>query len=414
MHVETEPTQTKLSHVEFIALISATMALAALAVDITLPSFGVIRDEFGLAVDSNAVAPVITFSLIGLAIGQVLWGPLSDALGRKPILYVGIGVYMAGAVGAALSPALVVLYVASFVIGFGASSSRVAALSLVRDIYVGHHMAKTMSLVMAIFLLVPLLAPSLGAGLRSISGWRFVYVFIAITGAVVLLWSTRLSETLPLERRIPLDLAKLWSAFSFVLRNRLTMGYTIAQGFVFGFFASYLASSEIIIRDVFGLAPWFPLIFSGFAALLGAAILVNNQMLNRFDLRTMLRFAFGLFLVGSIVFATTAIITSGTPTFVVYVLTLAPLIMVYALLLPNLNSAALIPMGPVAGTASALIGMISILGGSIIGSFIDRAFNGTITPFAVSSAGVGIIAFAFFVWADLAWEHDAVEKTSIG
>ena len=413
MHVETEPTQTKLNHIEFIALISATMALAALAVDITLPSFGVIRDEFGLAVDSNAVAPVITFSLIGLAIGQVLWGPLSDALGRKRVLYVGIGVYMLGAIGAALSPTLVFLYLASFVIGFGASSSRVAALSIVRDIYVGIRMAKTMSLVMAVFLLVPLIAPSIGAGLRSLSGWRFVYVFIAIVGALVLLWSTRLSETLPSERRIPLDLAKLWAAFSFVLGNRLTMGYTIAQGFVFGFFASYLASSEIIIRDVFGLASWFPLIFSGFAVLLGAAILVNNQMLNRFDLRTMLRFAFGLFLVGSVVFAAAAIITNGTPTFAVYVLTLAPLITVYALLLPNLNSAALIPMGPVAGTASALIGMISILGGSIIGSFIDRAFNGTITPFAVSSAIVGVIAFGFFLWADLAWETNAVEVETI-
>jgi MFS transporter, DHA1 family, multidrug resistance protein len=155
------------------------------------------------------------------------------------------------------------------------------------------------------------------------------------------------------------------------------------------------------------------LIFSGFAVLLGAAILVNNQMLNRFDLRTMLRFAFGLFLVGGIVFASAAIITNGSPSFLVYVLTLAPLITVYALLLPNLNSAALIPMGPVAGTASALIGMISILGGSIIGSFIDRAFDGTITPFAVSSAVVGIIAFGFFVWADLAWEHEAVERTSL-
>jgi len=413
MHVDTEPTQTKLGHVEFIALISMTMALAALAIDITLPSFGDMRTEFGLAADSNAIAPAITFSLIGLALGQILWGPLSDALGRKAILYVGIGVYIVGAAGAAISPSLMVLYASSFVIGFGASSARVVALSVVRDIYVGHRMAKTMSLVMAVFLLVPLLAPSLGAGLRALSSWRFVYVFVGLAGATVLLWSTRLSETLPPDRRIPLDLPRLGAAFKFVLTNRLTMGYTIAQGFVFGFFASYLASSEIIIRDVFGLAPWFPLIFSGFAVLLGAAILVNNQMLNRFDLRTMLRFAFGLFLVGSIVFASMAIITGGSPSFLVYVVTLAPLITVYALLLPNLNSAALIPMGPVAGTASALIGMISILGGSIIGSFIDRAFNGTITPFAVSSAVVGIIAFGFFVWADLAWEQDAVEKTSI-
>ncbi len=403
MHTDTAPTQAKLGPTEFIAFISMTMALAALAVDITLPSFGDIRSEFGLAADSNAVAPVITFSLMGLAVGQVLWGPLSDALGRKPILYLGIGVYVAGALGAAASPALGLLYLSSFVIGFGASSARAVSLSVVRDIYVGQRMAKTMSLVMAVFLLVPLIAPSLGAGLRSVTSWRVVYLFIGLVATAVLVWSTRLSETLPAERRIPLDAGKLVAAFGFVLRNRMTMGYTIAQGFVFGFFASYLASSEIIVRDVFGLAAWFPVIFSGFAALLGVAILVNNQMLNRFDLRTMLRFAFGLFLVGGLAFAAMAILTGGSPSFVVYVVTLAPLITVYALLLPNLNSAALIPMGEVAGTASALIGMISILGGSIIGSFIDRAFDGTVTPFAISSAVVGIIAFGFFLWADRSW-----------
>ncbi len=414
MFTDTDDAQeAKIGRIEFIAMISMTMALAALAVDITLPAFGDIRSQFGLAPDSNAVAPVITFSFVGLAIGQLWWGPLSDALGRKVILYIGISVYMFGAIGAAISPTLSFLYVSSFVIGVGASSARVVALSVVRDIFSGHSMAKTMSLILAIFLLVPLLAPSIGAAVRAVSSWRFVYAFVGLAGGSVLLWSIRLPETLPTHRRIPLDLRDLRAAAATVLRNRLTMGYTIAQGLVFGFFASYLASSELIIRDVFGLADWFPLIFSGFAAFLGAAILLNNRLLNSFDLRTMLRIAFGLFLVGGVVFALTSFATNGSPPFALFVITLAPLLGVYALLLPNLNSAALIPMGSIAGTASAIIGMISILGGSIIGSFIDRAFDGTITPFATSAAITGIVAFGFFSWADRAWDAEAIETQRI-
>ncbi|GMR02727.1 MAG: multidrug effflux MFS transporter [Acidimicrobiia bacterium] len=409
MHTETDSPETRIGRVEFTVMISMTMALAALAIDITLPSFGDIRDQFGLASDSNAVAPVITFALMGLAIGQLLWGPLSDALGRKVILYAGITTYILGTVGAAISPALGVLYASSFVIGIGASGARVVALSTVRDLYTGHRMAKVMSLILAIFLLVPLVAPSIGAAVRTASTWRYVYVFVGVAGVSVLLWTTRLPETLMPDRRIQLDLAKLGAAVGFVLRNRLTMGYTLAQAFVFGFFASYLASSELIIGDVFGLADWFPLIFSGFAAFLGAAILLNNHLLNRLDLRTMLRIAFGLYLAGGIVFALMAIFTGGSPPFAVFAVMLAPLLGVYALLLPNLNSAALIPMGSMAGTASAVIGMVSILGGSMIGSLIDRAFNGTITPFAVSAAITGILAFGFFVWADRAWDEEAVE-----
>ncbi len=413
MHTETGFPEVGIGRAEFIAMISMTMALAALAIDITLPAFGDIRDQFGLASDSNAVAPVITFSLMGLAIGQLFWGPLSDALGRKVILYAGITTYVLGAVGAAISPALGVLYASTFVIGIGASGARVVALSTVRDLYAGHRMAKVMSLILAIFLLVPLVAPGIGAVVRTASTWRYVYVFVGVAGMSVFLWTTRLPETLAPDRRIQLDLAKLGAAVRLVLRNRLTMGYTLAQALVFGFFASYLASSELIIGDVFGLAVWFPLIFSGFAAFLGAAILLNNYLLNRLELRTMLRIAFGLFLAGGIVFALMAIFTGGSPPFAVFVIMLAPLLGVYALLLPNLNSAALIPMGSVAGTASAVIGMVSILGGSLIGSFIDRAFNGTITPFAVSAAITGIVAFGFFVWADRAWDKEAVADQPI-
>jgi DHA1 family bicyclomycin/chloramphenicol resistance-like MFS transporter len=384
------------------------MALAALAIDITLPAFATMRSDFGLAEGSSAVAPVITASLVGLAIGQFVWGPLSDSLGRKVILYSGIAVYVAGAVASALAPSLTVLYATSFITGLGASGARVVALSSVRDTYSGHEMAKTMSYVMMVFLLVPLIAPTLGAAILALSNWRFIYGFVALAGITVLVINRRLPETLPQEKRIPLHFGNLRRAARFVVSNRLTMGYTLAQTAVLGFFASYLASSELLINDVFGMGRWFTVVFSGFAALLAVAVFINNRLLDVLQLRYLLRIAFGGFAVVAIAFAAMAIATDGIPPFGVFIAMLAPLLLVHGLLLPNLNAAALIPMGSVAGTAVAIIGTISLLGGSIIGAFIDRSFDGTILPLALSAAVLGLISLGFAMWADAAWDEEAV------
>ncbi|NHZ70125.1 MAG: MFS transporter [Proteobacteria bacterium] len=406
MDTPTQEIELPIARRRFVVTISMTMALAALAIDMTLPAFARMRTDFGLAADSSAIAPVITFSLMGLALGQLAWGPLSDVLGRKVILYAGIGVYIAGAIGSALTPSLPMLYLTSFLAGIGASGARVVALSAVRDTHEGHQMAKMMSYVMAIFLLVPLVAPIIGAGILALGDWRLIYAFIAVSGIAVLLLNTGLPETLQPEQRIALSLRQLGGAVLFVLRNRLTMGYTLAQTAVFGFFASYLASSELLIGDVFDKAEWFPLIFSGFAALLGIGVLVNNVLLNWLSLRTLLRIAFSGFLLVALAFATMAIATDGRPSLTVFIVMLAPLLVVHALLIPNLNAAALTPMGAVAGTASALIGAISILGGSVLGSFIDRAFDGTITPFALSAVGAGVVALGFSWWADRVWDSE--------
>ena len=396
----------------FVVIISLTMALAALAVDITLPAFATMRGDFGLAEGSSAVAPVITAGLVGLAIGQMVWGPLSDSLGRKVILYAGIVVYVAGAAGSVMAPSLSLLYLTSFITGLGASGARVVALSSVRDTYSGQAMAKMMSYIMMIFLLVPLIAPTVGAAILAFSNWRFIYAFVGLAGISVLVMNRRLPETLSPEDRIPLHLGNLARAARFVVSNRLTMGYTLAQTAVLGFFASYLASSELLINNVFGMGRWFTLVFSGFAALLAVAVFINNKLLDRLELRTLLRIAFGGFAVVALAFAAMALITGGTPPFGLFLAMLAPLLLVHGLLLPNLNAAALIPMGSVAGTAAAIIGFISLLGGSIIGSFIDRAFNGTILPLALSAAVLGLISLGFAMWADKVWDEETADRKS--
>jgi DHA1 family bicyclomycin/chloramphenicol resistance-like MFS transporter len=380
------------------------MAVAALAIDMMLPAFGAMRSEFGLAIDSNALAPMVTFFLLGLGFGQPVWGPLSDALGRKRILYLGLGVYALGSIGAAFAPNLGVLFALRFVAGAGAAGPRVVANGIVRDAYEGQTMAKVMSYVMAVFIAVPVAAPALGSLVLTIGSWHMIFWIFAFFALGVGLWSTRLPETLPPSRRIPLNARKLLEATTSVLRNRFTMALTLAQTAVFGFFSSYLASSQLIIDDVFGLDAWFPIIFGGSAAVLGIGMLLNTRLLNVLTLRTVLRFTIALYTVAAFMFAAIAWISGGTPPFWLFLAGLMPILLCHALLIPNFNAAAMIPMGEVAGTASAVIGTVSILGGASIGAAVDLAYNGTIIPLATAAAVGCTLAFVFYVWADRGWE----------
>ena len=153
---------------EFIVLISMLMALTALAIDMMLPAFGQMRTDFGLDPDSNAVAPVVTVFFVGFGLGQLLWGPLSDSLGRKRILWLGLAIYAVAAIGAAFAPFAAVLLLLRFVRGFGAAAIRVVTQGAVRDHYRGDQMAKVLSYIMAVFILVPMVAPSIGAAVLTL------------------------------------------------------------------------------------------------------------------------------------------------------------------------------------------------------------------------------------------------------
>jgi len=388
------------------------MALGALSIDAILPAMGDLRESFGLASDSNDVAAIITFFLLGLSFGQIFWGPLSDVVGRKRILYVGFAIYAASAVVSSLAPTLEFMFAVRFVWGFGAAASSVVARSVVRDTYEGEEMARAMSFIMAVFLLVPIVAPSLGALILVIGPWQWIFLFMAATALGMALWSLRLPETLPVEARIPLSARKLAGAAKFVMSNRMTMGYTFAQATVFGLFASYLASSQLILDDIFGIGDWFPVFFGLLALVMGAVMLFNTRLLKRVPLRTLLRSAFVLYFVSATVFGLAMFVTGGQPPFLLFVALFLPILFSHALLIPNLNAIAMIPMGSVAGTAAAIVGTIATLGGSLIGLTIDRAYNGTLVPFGTAAILTGVIALGLSVWADKNYERSVGDRVT--
>lgn len=381
-------------------MISAIMALMALAIDLLLPAFDDIRDAFGLDPDSTQISQVITVFFLGLAIAQLVWGPLADRFGRKPILYAGIAVYVAGAVGSAFSPSLNWLLISRFVWGIGAAGSRVVATAIIRDSFEGTRMAKAMSQIMAVFVMAPVFAPSIGAGLIIVFSWRAIFWFCVVWSIVIVLWSTRLPETLSEEHRRPLEFRSITSGFGTVLRHPITAGYTLATLFLQAVFTAYLGSSERIIGEIFGRPEQFPIIFGAIALLFAVGAVINGQVVGIFGMRRLIHVMLGAVLVVAGLLVALSVSSNGTPNFWIFMPMLGVLLAMFMFLMPNLNTAALEPMGELAGTASSLTGAGRIAGGALLGAVVDSQVTDSTTPFAVAIVIFALGAIAAVVWAE--------------
>ena len=385
---------------ELIAMMAMSLALTALSIDIMLPAFPEMREAFGLAEDATQVSGVITAFLLGLGVAQIVYGPLADRFGRKPVLNAAYGFFAAGAVGCALSPSLPLLFVARFVWGVGAAGPRVLAISILRDVYQGERMARAMSFVMAIFITVPILAPSLGAVLIAVAPWRSVFWFCVVFVTVLALWTPRLPETQDPSHRIDASFRAMARATRQVLRQRVTVGYTIAQTLLFGAFISYLGTSEIIISDVFRQPDLFPIIFGTMAASMGISMLLNAKIVGILGARRSLHLGLAIYPAVAGVLVVFTVANSGRPPLWGFVALFGLLLGLHASLIPNLNTVAMDPVGHVAGTASAFIGTVSIGGGAIIGAVLGQLFNGTVTPLTFSFLATGTAGLLVVLWTE--------------
>ena len=379
---------------EFVAIVTTMMAMGAMAIDLMMPTFADLRTDYGLAADDGRVGWVVTSFFFGLALGPWLYGPASDRFGRRPPLYAGLTLYLICSLAAAMAPSLAVMLIIRFIWGLGAGASRVLSMALVRDRYEGDGMARLMSLIMAVFLLVPILSPALGALINAFAPWRVVFAMPSLMAVGLMLWCRRLPETLPPERRRPLTRAALADAVR-ASANRTTMCCTLAVMFLFGMMTTYLSGFELILHGTYDRAGLFPILFGAIGVLLAGASLISARMVRMMGMVTLLRRVSWLGIATSGLFLIVSITGDGVPSIWVLTALLASVVPVVQGLIPNANTLAMQPVPHVAGTASALIGTITTGGGAAIGMIVTSAYDGTARPMAVGLAVCMVTAFMF-------------------
>lgn len=384
--------------VEFVCLVAALMAMNALAIDSMLPALPHIGQD--LAVQSaNGVQWVVTAYLLGFGAAQLIYGPLADRFGRKPILMAGVGVYVLFSLLATLAPTFDALIAARIGQGLGSAATRVLVVSIVRDRYSGRDMARVMSLSFLVFLGVPILAPSVGALIMQFGPWRWIFGVLMVFGLSVMLWALlRLPETLHPEYRQPIRLPRIVAGFREALTNRVSLGYTLAMGALMGGLFGFINSAEQIFSQVFHAPSVFPLVFAVIAGGIAVASLLNARLVGRLGSRLISHTALIAFIVIAAIHAGVAL--AGVESIWTFGVLQALTMFCFGLMAGNFGSMAMEPMGHIAGTASSAQGFLSTILGSLAGFAVGQQFNGTTVPMMVGLTVYGLLALAMVLFAE--------------
>ena len=383
---------------EFVALIAMMMALNALAIDSMLPALPAIGEALGVA-SENSRQWVITAYLLGFGVTQIIYGPLADRYGRKPVLMVGLSLYVVFSVLAAFSPTFELLIAARVGTGVGAAALRVLAVSIVRDRYAGRTMARVMSLSFLVFLGVPILAPTLGQAILLVAPWPWVFGVLAVGGAAFAAWAAiRLPETLHPENRMPIRVGRVASAFREAFTNRQSIGYTLAITAISGALFGFINSSQQIFFDVFHEPQLFTLVFGAVAGGIAVASLLNARLVERLGSRLISHTALLGFITMSGIHAVVAL--TGHETIWTFAVLQALTMFCFGFIAGNFGSMAMEPMGHIAGTASSAQGFISTTGGATLGFLIGQQFNGSAVPMTLGFVALGLTALVFVLIAE--------------
>jgi DHA1 family bicyclomycin/chloramphenicol resistance-like MFS transporter len=382
---------------EFVVLVAAMMACQALAIDTMLPALPTIAQALGVT-DQNHAQWIITVYMVGLGCGQFFWGLLSDRFGRRTVLLIGLAVYMVAALACALSSSFASLLTLRFVHGIAAASV-VVTRSMIRDLYSGRQMARVMSLTFIVFLMAPIVAPSIGQLILLVGTWRDLFVMFSVFAVVVWIWVlVRLPETLHPEYRMTLEVRPILSASARVLGDRTSICYTLAVGTVFGSVIAYVGMAQQIFDQVFHRASLMPTMFALCAATMGVASFVNSRIVERVGMRKVSQTGLLAFIV--ITVAHSAWSYFGLETLVTFVLFQGATLACVGLAVGNFGAMAMEPMGAVAGIAASLQGFISTAGGAAVAAFIGRYFNGSTLPLAAGAATCGLVTLALVLVAE--------------
>jgi DHA1 family bicyclomycin/chloramphenicol resistance-like MFS transporter len=375
---------------EFIVLMALLGSMTALSIDAMFPAMSNMQSDLHLT-QGNQIQLIVPSLFLGLGLGQLLFGPSSDAFGRKPPMLWGLSIFIGGSLLSMLAPNFTIMLIGRFLQGLGAAATRVVSMALIRDCYTGRAMARVMSFIMSVFILVPMLAPSLGQLILKLGNWRMIFAMFVLLALIAAFWlQLRMPETLAPQQRRPFTLNSLMQGLKIIVRTRTTLFYTVAIGLVFGAFIGYLGSSEAILKQQYQLGDLFPLYFGLLALGIGTASLLNTRLVQHFGMYKICVYAILTTTLLAVIYLMVWVGRyAGQPPLNSFMLYLFLSFLHIGLLFGNLNALAMEPVGHIAGLGASLIGAISTLLSVGIGTLIGQAYNGTVLPLVLGFALTG-------------------------
>ncbi|PKP87884.1 MAG: Bcr/CflA family drug resistance efflux transporter [Alphaproteobacteria bacterium HGW-Alphaproteobacteria-17] len=382
---------------EMVVMMAMVMALNALAIDAMLPALPAIARGLDVAV-ANDRQYVISVYLLGIGFGSLIYGPLADRFGRKGVLVPALLAYFAFAIGCGLATSFPMLLALRFGHGLVSAALGVIVVAVIRDLFAGDAMAKRLSLIFLVFMIVPIIAPTIGAVVEAVAGWRAIFIVLAVMGLVMLAWLRRLPETLDPADVRPLDWRTMVSGWATVTRHRRAAGYMIASGMMQGALYGYLNSSEQIIAEVFDARSLFPLIFACVALGIAIANLSNAAIVERFGARRVSQTAVFVYVATSIAQIVAAL--SGAETLAMFTLLMMVNIGLIGFIGSNFGSIAMEDFGHMAGIASSYQSFAKTLLAAVVGAVIGQQYDGSTLPLAYAFLICAVVGLALVLWAE--------------
>ena len=373
---------------ELLALATLLMATVALSIDVMLPALGMIALEFGVA-EGNRRQWVIVAVFVSLAIGQMIFGPLSDATGRRPAIVLGAALFVAGGLMCAMATSFEFLIAGRVLQGFGAAGPRIVTVALIRDRFDGVAMARIFSIIMGVFIMVPVFAPSVGQALLLVMPWRGLFGVLAVLcllGAVWLL--LRHPETL--AEKQSLNIRRIASAAREVLADRRAMSFTFAAGLCYGALMGFVLSSQQLFQEAFAVGEQYAVWFGASAIFVGLATVTNAQLVNHFAMDRICIAAVGVLCLWALAFVWTMRSLGDLPSIELFMLFNCLALFLLGLTFGNFNAIALERLGHIAGMAAAITASIQTLVSMVAASVVGLSFNMTLYPLFLGYVGCGV------------------------